>query len=361
MNVRKFWRLSCMTIASLFWASCGSDSNPQIPEPLSPLPDSSSDANGISSSAEPASSSASVESSSSDAAQPSSSSEVPPPSSSSLAAPETISSSSSANSAEFVLARDPSVTCKKDTYKVSACTSSSKSVRLTCEDYQRYLGKDTTVSEKLLLEWESQLQSCGAIFENVALYGIVYDPCGNAFIDKPYFKCSNDSTYEDFKLDENRVYTSIDEYNKAHGISSSSVARSSSSAPKDLVKNCPQEEFVLFADILAEVQLELYAKLVKNIEENTALSDSAKSYLESLLDRDKKTLKGNFSPYSPGYNLNVKSTVLRESKQWFNGYIAKTKNCTDETPVKTELYQQKYAAIYSECLDLIEKNLKTVE
>ena len=45
MNIRKFWRLSCLTVASLFWASC-SESNPQFPIAQSANPDSSADANG---------------------------------------------------------------------------------------------------------------------------------------------------------------------------------------------------------------------------------------------------------------------------------------------------------------------------
>ena len=45
MNIRKFFRLSCLTIASLFWASCGSDS------------DSSTNAMGLNSGSDPESSS----------------------------------------------------------------------------------------------------------------------------------------------------------------------------------------------------------------------------------------------------------------------------------------------------------------
>ena len=54
MNIRKFWRLSCLTVASLFWASCGSDSNPQFAVVQSTNPDSSADAFGDSSSSETA-------------------------------------------------------------------------------------------------------------------------------------------------------------------------------------------------------------------------------------------------------------------------------------------------------------------
>ena len=33
MNIRKVWRLCCVSVASLFWASCGSDSTTQATAP----------------------------------------------------------------------------------------------------------------------------------------------------------------------------------------------------------------------------------------------------------------------------------------------------------------------------------------
>ena len=47
MNIRRVLRLSWLSVAALFWASCGDDSNPQTPVPE---PESSTDAAGTSSS-----------------------------------------------------------------------------------------------------------------------------------------------------------------------------------------------------------------------------------------------------------------------------------------------------------------------
>ena len=81
-----------------------------------------------------------------------------------------------------------------------------------------------------------------------------------------YYKCSNDSTYSynNCWLDDNLIYTNRQEYNEAHGISSSSAPESSSSA-ENLVKSCAQGEFALFVDILADVQTTLYEKFSKQL------------------------------------------------------------------------------------------------
>ena len=182
MNIRKFWRLSCLSLTSLFWASCGTDSNPQFPVTQSANPDSSADAidgNSSSDAALSESSSSSVAeenisssdrgtSSSSDAAMSSSNVE----SSSSV---DASSASSSSEAVKYVLARDTSVTCEKNSYKRDNCPEPSYSP--TCDDYKTYLGKDTTVSEKLLTSWEEKLKSCGAIREPEPVYGIVSPVC----------------------------------------------------------------------------------------------------------------------------------------------------------------------------------------
>jgi hypothetical protein len=164
-------------------------------------------------------------------------------------------------------------------------------------------------------------------------------------------KCSNDSTYEDFRIDGDIAYTCEKEYNDAHGI-----------VPEDLVESCPQEGFALFVDILADVQKALYEKIVNELMKDSSLTESQTAYLESLLDRDNKTLKHNLAPYLTE-NGDVKYTngLNYESKNWFGGYIAKTRTCADGTPVITERYQEKYDAILAECLELIEKNSKAAE
>ena len=136
MNIRKFWRLSCLTVASIFWTSC-TDSNSDVMATLGPQslnPESSSDVNGSSPSTESASSPATVESSSSEAAQPSSSADVPPASSSEAAAISSAEVASSSSVASYVLARDPSVTCKDSTYKRSNCPEDTRA--FTCDDYK---------------------------------------------------------------------------------------------------------------------------------------------------------------------------------------------------------------------------------
>ena len=360
MNIRKFCRLGYLTVASLFWASC-SESNPQIPTPLDPASNTSSD---VSSSGAELSSSAEVSSPSSSSSEDPVMSSAEIESSSEASSSSDVASSSSAQSSsgsvQYVLARDPSVTCSKSVNFIQDCPKASPSY--SCEDLQKFLKKDTTISEKILTSWEEKLESCGVVQENAPVYGVMSPVCPIRTVN--YLKCSDGKNYDLFKEENGVAYTTESEYYETHSSateSSSSVVASSSSVPEDLVKNCPKSEFVVFADILAEVQSKLYERLVKNIEENTALSDSVKSYLETLLDRDNKTLKGNFSPYFPGSDQNVESTSLKwDSEEWFNGYIAKTESCADGTPVTTKRYQQKYAAIYDECLDIIGKKINDI-
>lgn len=353
MNIRKFWRLSCLSVASLFWASCGTDSNPQFPIAGATNPDSSADAGEgrfssasseieSSVSAEPVSSSSQIEpSSSAEFSESSSSINFPPTSSSDTPASSSSSISSSSTIPTYVLARDSSVTCETFGVAVPICSKD-----YDCNDLTNFLKQKQSVSEKLLTFWEKELESCGAIqLQNAALYGI--GPCASTRI-KHKMKCSNDSTYEDFRIDEKLAYTSEKEYNEAKGI-----------VPDDLVESCPQEDFALFPDILADVQKELYKRIDDDLEKNDSLSDAQRAYLESLLDRENKTFKEKFAPYCFECRSVVEYTNLNdESKNWFNGYIAKTKTCADGTPEITKRYQEKYNAILAECLDVIEKNLE---
>ena len=358
MNIRKFWRLSCLTVASFFWASC-SESNPQFPMAQTANPDSSADANGgglgdesSSSAVAPESSSAAeIESSSADAPVPPSSSSTVSEVSSSSETPSLGSSSSSiagssSSAASYILARDPSVTCYANSYMGTASCGSTKNV--SCEDYKKYLGSDTTLSEKIISTWESALQSCGAvkdIFREEPLYGISYGGCPmRMFVD---MKCSNDSSYSDVKLDNGKFYTSQEEYNEAHGV-----------VPDPIVKNCPHGDYALFTDVLEDVQKKLYEVVSGRLMEDIARPESVQKYLESLLDGENKTLKGRLAPYTEDSGEGNDSRLRMYSGYWFDGYIAKTKTCEDGTPVITERYQEKYDAILAECLELIEKNSK---
>lgn len=367
MNIRKFWRLTCLTVASLFWASC-SDSNPQFPAVQSTNPDSSADVNGggfggaSSSSAAPESSSSEIAPQSSSSENPASSSAAVESSSSEAESSSSNGSSSSSNAKIYALARDPSVTCETVQTMVSN-PSCNRSPGSDCDYYKKYLGSDTTISEKILNRWEETLESCEAIPEMSPLvYGIEPTTSCLPFYPVTYYKCSNDSTYENYVLDENLIYTSRQEYNEAHGISSSSAPESSSSA-ENLVKSCAQGDFALFTDILAEVQKKLYEVVSGRLMEDIARPESLQKYLEGLLDRENKTLKGRLAPYilddylddSYGWRMSVKTDL------WFNGYIAKTKTCEDGTPVITDRYKEKYDAILAECIEIIEKEIKAAK
>ncbi|WP_173474402.1 hypothetical protein [Fibrobacter succinogenes] len=349
MNIRKFWRLSCLTVASFFWASC-SESNPQFPVAQSANPDSSADANGEGFGDESSSPAVAPESSSSEIAAQSSSSEI------SVTSSAAVESSSSAPI--YALARDSSVTCEE----IQNLVPNPRFSYSACDDYQKRLSSDMNISEKILTEWEEKLQSCEAIPEmSPAVYGIEPTVSYPTVIMETSYKCSNDSTYENCVLDDNLIYTSRQEYNEAHGISSSSSPESSSSAT-DLVKSCAQGDFALFVDILAEVQTALYEKFSKQLEENSSLNEKGKEYLEGLLDHEKKAFKANLAPYmlSDYYDDTYGWGMSRKTDLWFNGYIAKTKTCEDGTRVITDRYKEKYDAILAECIEIIENKVNGV-
>ncbi len=362
MTIHKFIRLFSLTVASLFWASC-SDSNPQFPMSPSANPDSSSDANE-SSSSELSSSAVAPESSSSDTPPQSSSSES---ASSSSGVESSSSANSSSSSAGYVLARDPSVGCKQTLYPAYRYCYES------CDAAESFLKKVGLVSKKDLTFAENELESCRAMeYASGLLYGVPFNPCPNPIHFEPAYECSNDSTYKEYWLEDNLVYTSVAEYNEAHGVSSSSVPQSSSSSV-EMISNCPQEDFLPFTGILADVQKELYEIIEQKLKDNV-LSETERTYLESLLDREQKTLKNStphelhdysdeavaIAPYSPDLLWDDYYYKI-DSKNWFSGYIAKTKTCEDGTPVITERYKQKYDSILAECLEIIEKQLKATK
>ena len=365
MTIHKFIRLFSLTVASLFWASC-SDSNPQFPMSPSANPDSSSDANE-SSSSELSSSAVAPESSSSATPQQSSSSELPALSSSGVESSSSHSPISSSSSAEYVLARDPSVGCKQTLYPAYRYCYES------CDAAKRDLETNGIISKNELERAEFGLESCRAMeYASGLLYGVPFNPCPNPILFETAYECTNDSTYREYRLEDNLVYTNVAEYDEAHGISSSSGPQSSSSS-EEMIRNCPQEDFLPFTGILADVQKELYEIIEQKLKDDV-LSETERTYLESLLDREQKTLKNStphelyvysdysdetvaIAPYSP--NLLLDNYYYKiDSKNWFRGYIAKTKTCEDGTPVITERYKQKYDAILAECIEIIENEVK---
>ncbi|WP_297701835.1 hypothetical protein [uncultured Fibrobacter sp.] len=365
MNIRRFVRLGSLSVASLFWASCGSDSSSQVSASLAPEPDSSADAVKSSSSEEESANSSAT------SAEESSSSEQPTSSSAEIASSadeessssdEEISSSSEATSSSseelLRLARDTSVTCSTFQKVEEFCPTSSEPY-YSCTDLQEFLKKDTTVSEKILDAWEEKLMSCDAYPRDEPLYGIISRVCPHYAV--AYLKCSDGKTYKLYKNEDGLAYTTEKEYYATH--SSSSVAESSSSSaePEDLVTNCPQDSFAVFADILADVQKELYEIFAKELDENDALPEAKKAYLASILDREKKTMNGNLFPYySAGENYNIEHTQVYNSEYWFEGYIAKLKTCAGGEPETTALYRETYDEILQECLGLIRDELNKI-
>ncbi len=230
----------------------------------------------------------------------------------------------------------------------------------SCTDLQEFLKKDTTVSQKILDKWEDKLLSCGAVHESETLYGVVYRVCPHYQV--TYLKCSDGKTYKPYADEDGIAYITKEEYYETH--SSSSVAESSSSSaqPEDLTTNCPQDSFALFYDVLADVQKELYEKIVKVLDENDTLPEAKKAFLDSIINREEKTLNGNLYPYYPGQHYDLEYISLKyESNYWFDGYVAKTKTCADGMPETTALYREKYDGILQECLDLINKELEKLD
>ena len=352
MNIRRILRLTCLTVTSFFWASCDSDSNSQGPD-NSQNPESSADEIKPYSSSEPESSAAAPESS----AQPEySSSEENFPSSSSSSE---VAGQTSSSAEQLVLASNPSVTCSTFQTPVEQCPSSSGPY-YSCTDLKEFLKKDTTVSEKILNAWEEKLLSCDAVEEPQTLYGIIYRTCPHYMV--TYLKCSDGRTYNYYAKEDGVAYVSEKEYYETH--SSSSVAESSSSsAPTDLVTNCPQDSFALFADVLAEVQKEMYELIVSGdiyalLEGETWFTDESKEYIESLLDHDKKALKGNFAPFYDHGDMDPLYFACKNSENWFDGFIAKTKTCADGVPVETDRYKETYKALLAEAFDVVFEKAK---
>lgn len=354
MDLRKVLRLSCLTIAGFFWASCGDDS------------DSSTGVTGVNPGIEPESSSDALGTVSSDSQQfSSSSSEEQVPESSS--GPDLAQSSSSdgersSSTEEFIMAKDSSVTCTRDSALVSACYSPDAAPSYSCMDLQEFLKKDTLVSKKILNSWEEKLMSCGAIKDSYAtLYGIFYDVCGVESKVISEMKCSDGRSYRNFKLDSNLVYTSTEEYDTAHGI-----------VPEDLMQNCPQSDFETFVDMLPEVRKKLYdiftdesycAKYIYT--EKNAVSDAGKEYIESLLDHENKTIKGGrLSPFYIGdVPEDGSKDYYAESSSWwiFDGYVAKTETCSDGASQTREIYESVFMSVLSTAIDILLEKAKRIQ
>ncbi|MBR6379078.1 MAG: hypothetical protein IKS02_03810 [Fibrobacter sp.] len=324
MNIRNVWRLCYLSLTAFFWTDCSNAS--------STSPPASEDF--IDPSADIASSSTNehlkllLSSSSKDFLKP---------------------LSSSSSTMKYVLARDSSVTCEKDSVGETLYPP-----KYSCSELQELLSRDTAVYKSALKSWEDDLMSCGAIDDVTAAYGVPSVSSGLDITPRYVFKmrCSNDETYVDYSVDENLIYTSWKEYYDAIGLK-----------PESFVESCPQGDFALFADILADVQKQLYERIEKKLEDAENISEKRKVFLEQLLDRANKKLKGTFTPYlwtMEDYPVEeIKLNFL--TKNWFNGYIARTETCADGTSEMTALYQEKYAQILQECRDLINDKVNSLK
>ena len=179
MNIRKYWKRILFSATTLFWASCGGDSenSPIIPYNNGSEPSSSSsvEAQTSSSAENPASSSTDIPLSSSETVS-SSSTEVF--SSSSI---EIIPSSSSVEKlGPYKLARDTSITCKLEKSHSGLCVADMNGHHKIYQLINR-LEQNDSRSLKELEEIGGNLliETHCVSYEHIDL-----------------FKCSNDSTYE---------------------------------------------------------------------------------------------------------------------------------------------------------------------
>ncbi len=251
MNIRKHWKRLLFSVTTLFWASCGGDSenSPVLPNNIgSETPSSSSVVT-------PTSSAGITESSSSET--PISSVETASSSST------TISSSSSAKL--YKLASDTTITCTESAESLGwGCllydSPNSKSGPSSAE-LQEILKNNKTRTLEELDAIEDTLENIPE-FEMALDYGIPY--CVRPEI-KYSFKCSNDKSIVVHDPDENvlilrdtlhhrgeylrenregeYIYT-LEEYFKKFVSSSSSAPESSSSSVEPPSPLCTKDEFV---------------------------------------------------------------------------------------------------------------------
>lgn len=255
MNIRKYWKRLLFSATTLFWASCGGDSEnlPFAPHNNgSEQPSSSSVEAQTSSSAEnPASSSEFSETSSSEA--PSSSSEAVSSNSSE------ISSSSSSAIPTHKLASDTTVICSrgysghKEGCFLHESDGYQKNSRIAA-NLKDLLKNNKTRTLEELSAIEDSLESIHE-FDDAPVYGVTHCVrytyvtsfhCSNGKIydvheeyDNPYIEEHNYLPKDEYMQEDNIIY-SWDEY-KEKFISSSSVSSSSAESPSPL---CTKDDFI---------------------------------------------------------------------------------------------------------------------
>ena len=336
MNIRKYWKRLLFSATTLFWASCGGDSEnlPFAPHNNgSEQPSSSSVEAQTSSSAEnPASSSEFSETSSSEA--PSSSSEAVSSSSSE------ISSSSSSAIPTHKLASDTTVICSrgysghKEGCFLHESDGYQKNSRIAA-NLKDLLKNNKTRTLEELSAIEDSLESIHE-FEDAPVYGVTHCVrytyvtsfhCSNGKIydvheeyDNPTIVEHNTLPADEYMQEDNTIY-SWKEY-KEKFISSSSVSSSSAESPSPL---CTKDDFINSNNLYDQ-----FYKTKKN------LTDSIKNSISiDELEIKKSCLN----------NINAKRSD-------FSGSIATKQICNGDTTIN-----QRYQAKLDSNVEYVQKQI----
>ncbi len=316
MNIRKHWKKILFSATTLFWASCGGDSenSPTIPYNNESEPSSSS----------------SVEAQTSSAVNiKSCSSETP------LSSSETVSSSSTENSSSsssaipaHKLASDTTVNCSrgysghKEGCFLHESDGYQKNSRIAA-NLKDLLKNNKTRTLEELSAIEDSLESIHE-FEDAPVYGVTHCVrytyvtsfhCSNGKIydvheeyDNPYIEEHNYLPKDEYMQEGNIIY-SWDEY-KEKFISSSSESSSSAESPSPL---CTKDDFISSNNLYDE-----FYKTRKN------LTDSIKNSISINELELKKSCLNNINAQRP----------------YFNGSIATKQICDGDTTVNPR-YQAK--------------------
>lgn len=324
MNIRKHWKKILFSATTLFWASCGGDSenSPFIPyNNGNETPSSSSAENTTSSSVNNLASSAEI--------QESNSSETPLSSSQTLSS-SSIAQSSSSSSAILThkLASDTTVNCSRgNAGHNSECfleeNEGYKNNSTIANNIKDLLRNNKTRTLEELSAVEDSLETFPE-FEDAPLYGVshcvrytwlVLYHCTNGKIYSVHESYDN-STIEkhnylpnDEYMQEGNIIYSWDEY-KEKFISSSSESSSSAEPPSPL---CTKDDFINFNNLYDE-----FYKTRKN------LTDSIKNSISINELELKKSCLNNINAQRP----------------YFNGSIATKQICDGDTIVNPR-YQAK--------------------
>ncbi len=316
MNIRKHWKKILFSATTLFWASCGGDSenSPIIPYNNESEPSSSSSAES------PTSSAVNIKSCSS---------ETP------LSSSETVSSSSTENSLSsssailtHKLASDTTVNCSRgNAGHNSECfleeNEGYKNNSTIANNIKDLLRNNKTRTLEELSTVEDSLETFPE-FEDAPLYGVshcvrytwlVLYHCTNGKIYSVHESYDN-STIEkhnylpkDEYMQEGNIIYSWDEY-KEKFISSSSESSSSAEPPSPL---CTKDDFINFNN--------LYDEFYKT---NKSLTDSVKNSISINELELKKSCLNN----------------IKAQRPYFNGSIATKQICDGDTTVNPR-YQAK--------------------